>query len=99
MRVVIPDAFSHVPSQLKRTLVAEPDLWMWRKSSANAMRSKAKMLSSRPLGWIAGWRFDRIRSVADRGAAMQLLAANGMRLGPRHPGMAGLTICQICPGS
>ena len=75
MRVVIPDAFSHVPSQLKRTLVAEPDLWMWRKSSANAMRSKAKMLSSRPLGWIAGWRFDRIRSVADRGAAMQLLAS------------------------
>ena len=75
MRVVIPDAFSHVPSQLKSALAAEPDFWMWRKSSAIAMRSKAKMLSSRPLSWIAGWRFDRIRNEVDRGAAMQLLAS------------------------
>ena len=54
---------------------------MWRPSetaiaseASNGFAAKVGVLSG-PLGWIAGWRFDRIRSAAERGAAMQLLAS------------------------
>ena len=85
VRVVIPDAFalgkgSHIPSDLQR-FQAEPDIWMWRPSetaiaseASNGFAAKVGVLSG-PLGRIAGWRFDRIRSAAERGAAMQLLAS------------------------